>query len=119
VTYAEVERFALSLPGATMKMEFGPAPVFRVGGKLFLVITLDADGKPDGLWLKAGPASFHILTQIKGIGPCPSMRRAHWVAMTGLKALKPAELRSYIVQAHTLAAATLPKKTRAALGIVA
>lgn len=118
MNYRDVERLALSLPGATMKMEFGPAPVFRVGGRLFLVITRSAGGRPDGLWFKVEPTSFHILTRLRGIAPCPSMTRAGWIAMDGLKRLKPDELKARIVRSYDLVAAKLPKKTRAELGIV-
>jgi predicted DNA-binding protein (MmcQ/YjbR family) len=117
MTYAEIEAFALGLPGATLKHEFGPAPVFRVGGRLFLVITLDARGRPDGLWFKAGPRSFHILTRLAGISPCPSLTRAHWVAMDGLRPLKGAELKAYIVRSHAQVAAKLPRRMRQTLGI--
>jgi len=117
VNHAQIERLALSLPGATMKMEFGPAPVFRVGGKLFLVITLDERGRPDGLWFKVEPTSFHILTRLPGITPCPSMARAGWIAMEGLKRLKPVELKARILRSYELVAARLPRKTRVQLGI--
>jgi predicted DNA-binding protein (MmcQ/YjbR family) len=118
MNYKDVERLALSLPGATMKMEFGPAPVFRVGGKLFAVITLDERGRPDGLWFKVEPTSFHILTRLPGIAPCPSMARAGWIALDGLKRLKPAELKARIVRSYELVAAKLPKTARVQLGIV-
>ena len=117
MNYKDVERLALSLPGATRKMEFGPAPVFRVGGKLFLVITLDERGRPDGRWVKVEPTSFHILTRLPGIGPCPSMARAGWIALDGLKRLKAGELKARIVRSYGLVAAKLPRKTRAELGI--
>lgn len=117
MNYRGVERLALSLPGATMKMEFGPAPVFRVGGKLFLVITLDERGRPDGLWFKVEPTSFHILTRLAGIAPCPSMTRAGWIAVDGIRRLAASELKARIVRSYELVAAKLPKKTRAELGI--
>lgn len=117
MNYAQVERLARSLPGATRKMEFGPAPVFRVGGKLFLVITLDEHGRPDGLWFKVEPTSFHILTRLRGTTPCPSMARAGWIALDGLKRLKPGELKARIVRSYELVAAKLPTKMRRELGI--
>ena len=117
MNYKDVERLALSLPGATMKMEFGPAPVFRVGGKLFLVITLDEGARPDGLWFKVEPTSFHILTRLRGVTPCTSMARAGWIALDGLQRLNPAELKARIMKSYELVAAKLPKRTRAALGI--
>jgi predicted DNA-binding protein (MmcQ/YjbR family) len=115
--YAEVEKHCLSLPGATLQHSFGPAPIFKVGGKMFAIISVSDTGKPDGVWFKAGEASFEILTKIKGIAPCPYLTRSHWVAMEGLKPLKPKELKAYLTRAHALVAKSLSKKKRAALGI--
>ena len=69
------------------------------------------------MWFKAGETSARILTQIDGIGPCPYLARAHWVAMERLSALKASELREYLRRAHGLVAQGLSKKKRASLGI--
>ncbi len=115
--YADVEKFCLSLPGVTLQHSFGPAPIFKVGGKMFAIISVDHNGKPDGVWFKAGEASFDILTKVKGIGPCPYLTRSHWVAMEGLKPLKAKELKAYLLRAHAQIAMGLSKKKRAELGI--
>ena len=116
MAYADIEAHCLALPGVTKEHPFGDSPVFKVGGKMFALISM-RDGKPSGIWFKAGQTSAAILTQLDGIRPCPYLARAHWVAMDGLKPLKPKEVRSYLTRAHGLVAAGLSKKKREALGI--
>lgn len=106
----------MALPGVTKEHPFGDSPVFKVGGKMFAMIAM-REGKPQGLWFKAGAMSARILTELDGIRPCPYLARAHWVAMDGLAPLKPRELRAYLSRAHGLVAAGLSKKKRTELGI--
>ncbi len=114
--YADVEAHCLSLPGVTREFPFGESPVFKVGGKMFALVSM-RDGKASGVWFKAGETSARILTQLDGIRPCPYLARAHWVAMDRINALKTRELREYLRRAHGMVAQGLPKKKRAALGI--
>lgn len=116
MTYADVEKFCLSLPGAKLEMPWSDTRVFKIGGKMFAVIVLQGK-RPWGLWFKTGRDSFEILTKLKDIAPCPYFARACWVEMKGLKALKPDELRAYLKRAHGLVAAKLSRKMRADLGI--
>jgi predicted DNA-binding protein (MmcQ/YjbR family) len=117
VRYADVEKFCLSLPGTSVHTPWGDSRVYKVGGKMFAMLAYGDGDRPAGIWFKAGEASFEILTRLKGIEPCPYLARAKWVAMDGIKALKPKELREYLKRAHLLVAAGLSKKKRAALGI--
>ncbi|HEY5347481.1 MAG TPA: MmcQ/YjbR family DNA-binding protein [Rhizomicrobium sp.] len=117
MNYAAIEKLCLSLPGVTLEYPFGPAKVFKVGGKMFSLISIGENGKAEGVWFKAGETSFAILTRIKGIKPCPYLARAHWVAMEGLKPLTPKELRAYLIRAHARAAQTLSRKKRKELGL--
>jgi predicted DNA-binding protein (MmcQ/YjbR family) len=114
--YKDVEAHCLALPGVTKEHPFGDSSVFKVGGKMFATIPM-RDGKPQGVWFKAGAMSAAILTKIDGIRPCPYLARAHWVAMAGLNPLTAKELRAYLSRAHGLVASGLSKKTRDALGI--
>ncbi len=116
MTYAGIETHCLSLPGVTKEFPFGESPVFKVGGKMFALISM-RDGKPAGVWFKAGATSAAILTEIEGIRPCPYLARAHWVAMEGLEPLGAKDLRAYLTRAHGLVAAGLSKKLRGQLGI--
>ncbi|MEJ0042543.1 MAG: MmcQ/YjbR family DNA-binding protein [Rhizomicrobium sp.] len=117
MNYRDVERHCMAHAGAVREEPWSDTVVFKVGGKMFAVIVHDDAHKPIGLWFKASDYSYEILTRAKGIGPCPYFWRAKWVEMVGLKPLKPHELKAYLTRAHSLVAARLPKKTRAALRI--
>lgn len=115
--YADIESHCLALPGTSVHTPWGASRVFKVGGKMFAMISYAGGAKPAGVWFKAGATSAAILTKIDGIRPCPYLARAHWVAMEGLKPLRPNELREYLSRAHRLVASGLAKKKQRALGI--
>ena len=114
--HAEIEKFCLSLPAATLSVQWGGERVYKIGGKMFAMLGPKTD-KPHHLFFKAGETSFHILTQLRHIVPAPYLARAHWVYLERLDALKTKELKAYLERAHALAAASLSKKKQAALGI--
>jgi len=116
MTPAAIEKFLLSLPGATLSLQWGDERVFKVGGKMFAVMSPRLE-RPCRLSFKAAEDSFHILTRAKGIVPAPYLARAHWVKLERIDALKPVELRAYLTRAHALVGSGLPKKTRATLGL--
>jgi len=114
--HAEVEKFCLSQPAATLSIQWGGERVYKVGGKMFAMLGAKGD-KPHHLFFKAGEASFHILTHVRHIIPAPYLARAHWVYLERLDALNTKELKAYLARAHTFVAMALSKKKRAALGI--
>jgi predicted DNA-binding protein (MmcQ/YjbR family) len=114
--HAEIEKFCLLLPAATLSVQWGEERVYKIGGKMFAMLGAKSD-KPHHLFFKAGETSFHILTQLRHIIPAPYLARAHWVYLERLDALGTKELKAYLGRAHALAEAGLSKKKRAALGI--
>lgn len=112
--YAEVQAHCLSLPGATLSIQWGADNVFKVCGKMFAVMG-PATQKPHTLSFKAGEDSFHILTRAKHIIPAPYLARAHWVYLERLDALSTRELREYLNRAHAFVVAGLSKKMQATL----
>jgi predicted DNA-binding protein (MmcQ/YjbR family) len=114
--HAEIEKFCLALPAATLSVQWGGERVYKIGGKMFAMLGPKED-KPHHLFFKAGEASFHILTHVRHIIPAPYLARAHWVYLERLDALATKELKAYLERAHALAAASLSKKKRTALGI--
>ena len=114
--HAEIEKFCLSLPAATLSIQWGEDRVFKVGGKMFAVMA-PSRAKPQTMSFKAGETSFHILTQLRHIVPAPYLARVHWVYLERLDALKTKELKAYLERAHRLVAGRLSKKKRAGLGL--
>ena len=114
--YADLHAHCLSLPGATLSIQWGADRVFKVGGKMFAVTGAPED-RPPRVSFKTGEDSFHILTHLPGIVPSPYLARAHWVTLENLRVLKDSEIKAYLARAHALVAAGLPKKLRMSLGL--
>ena len=112
----DVEKFVLSLPGATLDRPWGETPVFKVGGKMFAWSSSGAPGgQDDGVGFKCSDLAFEMLTKRKGIVPAPYMARAKWVQIEDPKTMDADELKARLTEAHRLIVEKLPKKIRAAL----
>ena len=81
--YAEVEKFCLTLPGATLSIQWGSDHVYKVGGKMFAAMGAP-EMRPQSLSFKTAPESFAILTKEKNIIPAPYLARAQWVQLVKL-----------------------------------
>jgi len=117
MTYAEVTKHLLSLPGSTLSIQWGDDHIFKVGGKMFAGMG-PKERKPHGISFKADETSFHILTKKRGITPAKYLARAHWVSLDTLERLPDTQLKAYLERAHATVAAGLTRKARAALGLV-
>jgi predicted DNA-binding protein (MmcQ/YjbR family) len=116
-TPAEVEKFLLALPHATLTVQWGNDRVFKIAGKMFAVIGQDEAKKPAGMSFKASEESFRILTELPGIIPAPYLARAHWVALDKPTRLPAKELKAYLTRAHAIVASGLTKKKQKELGL--
>src|SRR5258708_20084986 len=105
----DLRRFCLSLPGAAESVQWGNEHVYKVGGKMFAIISMD-QRRFAGLVLKVTDDSFHILTRENGIIPAPYLARAGWVMIERRDILPSDQLRAYIFRSHGLVAPNLPKK---------
>lgn len=106
------DKLALSLPGATMTIQWGVDQVYKVGGKMFCVLGPNAT-----VSFKANDVAFEMLTETGVARPAPYMARAKWVFFDDLSGLSDDEWRQYLTTAHELTAAKLTKKARAELGL--
>jgi len=106
--------FALALPQTTVVKQWGECLVFKVAGKMFFLIALDA-GVIDGVIFKCTPDEFDGLTAIDGITQAPYCAKRMWVRVGDLAALPEPELQARVRRSFDLVVAKLPKKTRLAL----
>lgn len=111
-----LKAFALSLPKTTVVKQWGECLVYKVAGKMFLIIALDGD-LIDGVVFKCDPADFDALTDIDGITQAPYCAKRMWVRVGDLAALPESELNQRIRASYTLVVAKLPKKTQAGLAV--
>lgn len=98
-----VRRFCLSFPHATENLQWGDALCLKVGGKLFVVLSLSS--VPQRLSLKCTPEKFAELVEMEGIVPAPYVGRYKWVALQRLDVLPMAELKDLIEQSYQMVAA--------------
>ncbi|MEJ5367145.1 MAG: MmcQ/YjbR family DNA-binding protein [Bryobacteraceae bacterium] len=105
-----VRTICLSLPGVTEEILWGGDLVFKAGGKMFCVVSLE----PGSVWLslKAGEEEFGELVERPGIVPAPYLARAKWVALESQDAMQPPELKERIVRSWKLVVARLNRRER-------
>jgi predicted DNA-binding protein (MmcQ/YjbR family) len=115
MTYDQVTRHLLSLPGAELSIKWGSDHIFVVGKKMFA--GMGPKKTNEGISFKADEMSFEILTKKKGITPSKYLARAHWVSLDRLDRLPDKQLKAYLTRAHAIVAAGLSKKLRTSLGI--
>lgn len=113
---AQLKASALALPHTTVVKQWGECLVFKVAGKMFLLLALEAE-TIDGVIFKCTPAEFDDLTDLDGIAQAPYCAKRHWVRVADLAALPPAELDRRIRHSYDLVVARLTKKLRASLGL--
>jgi predicted DNA-binding protein (MmcQ/YjbR family) len=109
-----LKRLGLSLPHTTVVKQWGDNLVFKIGGKIFLILSFDCELLEQAAF-KVPPAEFKRLTDLDGIIPAPYLARASWVAVEDFAALPAAELERLIRESYALVFAGLPKKMRATL----
>lgn len=109
-----LREFALSLPHATWVKQWGESLVFKVSGKVFLVITLDAE-TIDGIAFKCEPDEFDELLEIESAGQAPYFAKRHWIRLGDATAVSQPKLQSLIRHSYDLVVANLPKKVQATL----
>ena len=106
-----VREYCLAFPYATEDVKWGNDLLFRIGGKMFAVVVLDA-ASPVKMSFKCTPEIFAELTEQEGIIPAPYAARNHWVALETFDALSTKELKPLIKNSYEMILAKLPKKVR-------
>jgi predicted DNA-binding protein (MmcQ/YjbR family) len=97
----------MSMPHATEKVQWEGDLVFKIGGKMFAVVDLDAG---DEFCFKCTPDGFAELTEREGIIPAPYAARYHWVMVKGWRTLREPEIRDLVRNSYQLVLEKLPKK---------
>jgi len=113
---ATLRAFALALPRTTVVKQWGECLVFKVAGKMFLLLALDGETIA-GVIFKCPPDEFDDLVDLDGITQAPYCAKRHWVRVGDLAALPAAELDRRIRHSYDLVVAKLPRKTQAALAL--
>ena len=112
-----LQSFALSLPHTTVVKQWGENLVFKVAGKMFLIVGLDG-ALADSIIFKCAPEEFDALTEIDGVTQAPYCAKRHWVRAADLSALPAAEFERLIRHSYDLVVARLPKRVRVELNLL-
>jgi predicted DNA-binding protein (MmcQ/YjbR family) len=109
----QLRKLCLSFPGATEQIQWGDDLLFKVGGKMFVVIPLE----PARLWLtlKADPEEFAELTERPGILPAPYLARAKWISIETRDTLPQSEVTALLRKSYELVFAKLPEAAKRAI----
>ena len=109
-----VGKVCLALPGVTLDHPFGDDhDAYKVGGKMFAIV-----GGMGGLSFKVSDIAYEVLTEDGRARPAPYLARNKWVNLERIDAWPDDELAEHLAIAHSIVAAKLTKKARAALGLV-
>jgi predicted DNA-binding protein (MmcQ/YjbR family) len=116
-----IRAFVLKLPLVEETTQWGNNLVFwvgdkAVGGKMFALVNLDADGRAV-LSFSAGPERYHELLENEGVIPAPYMAHIYWVAVERWHALPSAQLQELLRAARDLTYEKLPRRTKEVLAL--
>ena len=106
-----VRSFCLSLPHVDEKVQWGSDLLFRIGEKMFAVVSLEP-ASDHCMSFKCTPEKFAELTEQDGILPAPYVARYHWVALERFDALPERELKQLLRIAYELVHEKLPAKIK-------
>ena len=107
-----LREYCLSFPAATEAIRWEHHLNFYVGGKIFCISTLDAEGR---VCFKVADEDFDETCARPGIIPAPYMARNKWVFVEHYDSLSDAEWREFIAASYKIIRGKLPKKVQAGL----
>lgn len=96
-----IRAYCLSFPQATENLQWGDDLCFKIGGKIFTIVSLDNPR----LCFKCTPETFAELIEREDIHPAPYVGRYKWVMLDRLDAVAWEELRELIRQSYEMVAA--------------
>jgi predicted DNA-binding protein (MmcQ/YjbR family) len=98
-----IRRFCLSFPHTTENLQWGDDLCFKVGGKIFVLLSLSS--VPQRLMFKCTPKKFAELMEQEDIVPAPYVGRYKWVSLQRLDVLPWTEVTDLIEQSNGMVAA--------------
>jgi predicted DNA-binding protein (MmcQ/YjbR family) len=98
-----IRRYCLSFPATKEKLQWGETLCFKVGKKIFTLLSLDISSGTR-LSLKCTPERFADLIELEGVRPAPYVGRYHWVALERLDSLPDREIEELIAASYAMVA---------------
>ncbi len=98
-----IRSFCLSFPHVAEKLQWGEVLCFKVGGKIFALLSLSS--VPPRLMFKCEPEKFAELVEQEDIIPAPYLGRYNWVALERLDVLPWVQVEDLIAQSYEMVVA--------------
>lgn len=116
MTRDEVMVACLGYPGAGEDYPFGDeVAVFRVGGRMFALVSLV--GEPGSVNLKCDPGlALELRAQHAAVRPGYHQDKRHWNTVELDGSIEDGEVQEMIAHSYELVVSRLPKRVRADLG---
>lgn len=113
MTLASLRDYCLSRPGATEELPFGPdALVFKVGGKMFALTSLNSEDL--SVNLKCDPEAAQELRAAHAcVRPGYHMNKIHWNTVMLDGSVPDGQVRGWIDDSYALVVKSLAKKQQA------
>lgn len=108
--------YCIDKPHATESLPFGPENlVLKVGGKMFALISLDAN--PASINLKCNPElAVQLRDEFSAVLPGYHMNKAHWNTVFMDSSIRWVQVQKWIDHSYDLVWQGLPKAMKAELG---
>jgi len=107
-----IRRVCLALPAASESVQWGNDLVFKVGGKIFAVGSLEPG--ESALTIKCTPDDFADLIERPGCSPARYLKRGEWITLQTFDALPAKEILRLVRQSYDIIVSKLPRKSRPA-----
>ncbi|GAB4053689.1 MmcQ/YjbR family DNA-binding protein [Spirosoma litoris] len=110
-----IRDYCISKPGVTESFPFGgDALVFKVGGKMFAL--LSTESRPTTINLKCDPErAVQLREEYAAVTPGYHMNKTHWNTVTVNGSIRTSELQEWIDHSYELVRKSLPKAIQATL----
>ncbi|MAW78812.1 MAG: hypothetical protein CMI63_01135 [Parvularcula sp.] len=120
MTLNEYNRFCKSLKHSTHVVQWGDAHVWKIGGKVYAIAGW-SDGEELAVTFKCSDTAFEVMQDAEGVRPAPYLasRGMKWLQRTREAAISDKDLKDYLRESYSLAAANLTKKLQKELGLMA
>lgn len=118
MTYHEYNAFCGSLPATSHVVQWGGAHVWKVGGKVFAICSIDKDALP-AITFKVSPLVFDILRDAPGLRPAPYLasRGFKWIQHFAKPGLSDDELKDALAESYRIVSLGLSKKMQRELNL--
>ena len=104
----------------THVIQWGGSHVWKIGGKVYAIAGW-SDGEELAVTFKCSDTAFEVMQDAEGVRPAPYLasRGMKWLQRTREAAISDKDLKDYLRESYSLAAANLTKKLQKELGLMA